>query len=95
MAEDFKDFDAAIGEVEDRYEKFQYGGETFEVNLNVSAGPLLRWMEVGGGAQSVPALLQVFFSEEDYDRLLAIEAPWAEMELLMLWLVEELGTAKN
>lgn len=95
MAEDFKDFDAAVDEVEDRYKKFQYGGETFEANLNVAAGDLLRWMEHGGSTESIPALLKVFFTEDDYDRLLDVDAPWSKMEDLMIWLVAELGTEKN
>jgi hypothetical protein len=91
MAEDFKDFDAAVAEVEDRYAKFQYGGETFEADLNVSAGALLTWMESGGSAESIPGLLRVFFDQDEYDRLVAIDEPWSKMEQVMLWLVGELS----
>lgn len=91
----FKDFDQAVSEIEDRFVKFQFAGEAFEINLNVPAGKILKWMEHGNRLEAIPALLRTFLSNEDYDRLIGTNANWAKMEALVTWLAEELGGQGN
>ena len=97
MAEEttFKDFDDAVDEVEDRWAEFRFEGEDFKVNLNVEAGPLLRWMESANKVEGIPQLLKTFLDEDDYERLLSTGAKWPKMESLVTWLAEELGDSGN
>jgi hypothetical protein len=95
MAEGYKNFDDAIAEKEERTTKFTLAGEDFEVNLNVKAGPLLRWMESASRVEGIPKLLQLFLDEEDYQRLLDTDADWDRLEALVVWLAQELGDSGN
>ena len=95
MADGFKNFDDAVIEVEDRKTKFTFEGETYEVSLNVKAGPLLRWMESASRVEGIPKLLKLFLGDEDYERILDSDAEWAKLEALVLWLAQELGDSGN
>lgn len=107
MSSDFKDFDAAKAEVEDRWTKFQFAGEMYEVNLNVDGGEILTWMEEGSKIQAIPKLLQTFLGMDDYKRIVnssrvpgepkkdAGGVEWSRYEALVEWLAEELAGSGN
>ena len=98
MAEGYKnfdEFDAAEDEVAERTAKFTFQSEDYEVDLNIDAGPLLRWMESASRVEGIPKLLKLFFSEEDYEKILDSGAKWAKLEKLVLWLSQELGDSGN
>ena len=92
MADIFKDFDAAVAEVEERTAEFPIGGETFEVNLNIAAGPVLEWMRNSEKTEAVPKLLIMFLGEDDYNRLVANpNVDWKRMRALVTWFAEEMA----
>jgi len=95
MAEGYKNFDEAIAESVDRSTKFTIAGESFEVNLNVKAGPLLEWMESASRVEGIPKLLKLFLDKDDYKRLLSTDINWDRLEDLVLWLAQELGDSGN
>lgn len=104
---DFKDFDKAVSEIEDRWTDFQFAGEMYHINLNVDGGEILKWMEEGSKIQAIPKLLQTFLGDKDYERIVnASRVPgepkkeaggieWSRYESLVEWLAEELGNSGN
>lgn len=95
MSEGYKDFDQAEGEVEERMAKFTFETVDYEIDLNIDAGPLLRWMESASRVEGIPKLLRLFFDEEQYEGILDSGAKWAKLEKLVLWLAQELGDSGN
>lgn len=95
MAEGYKNFDDAVDEVEERHTKFTFEGTDYEVDLNIDAGPLLRWMESASKVEGIPKLMRLFFSEEDYESILDSGVKWSKLERLVLWLAQELGDSGN
>jgi hypothetical protein len=88
----FKDFDDAASEMEDRTVEFVIGGDTFEVNLNVPAGRVLRWMRNSQKTEAVPELLEMFLGEDDFDRLTKNpNISWNQMSALLTWFAEEMA----
>lgn len=95
MAEGYKNFDEAVAEKEERHAKFTFEGNDYEVDLNIKAGPLLRWMESASRVEGIPKLLRLFLDEEQYEQVLDSDADWAKLEKLVLWLAQELGDSGN
>ena len=95
MADGFKNFDDVVDEVEERTTKFTFEGTDYEVELNIDAGPLLRWMESASRVEGIPKLLRLFFDEAEYEKLLDSGAKWSKLERLVLWLAQELGDSGN
>ena len=91
----FDEFDAADAEVEERTTKFTFAGEDYEVDLNIEAGPLLRWMESASKVEGIPKLLKLFLDEEGYEQILDSGVKWSKLEKLILWLSQELGDSGN
>ena len=91
----FMDFDAAAserGEKEERLATFVYGGETFEVDLNVHAGKMLLWMRGGQSLDAVPEMLVLFLGEDRFQELCALDDPdWEELQSVIEWLAGLLG----
>lgn len=95
MAEGYKNFDEAIAEKEERHAKFTFEGHDYEVDLNIKAGPLLRWMESASRVEGIPKLMRLFLDDEQYEQILDSDADWAKLEKLVLWLAQELGDSGN
>ncbi len=98
MTEDttqFKDFDDAVAEVEERRTSFQFAGEMYEVDLNVDGGSILRWMEHADKIEAIPQLLRTFLGDEDYERITDAGVEWSRYEALVSWLASELGDSGN
>lgn len=95
---DFRDYDEAVAELEDKWFEFRFGGEDFKANLNIDGGLMLRWLERStdrvNGAAALPELLRHVMAD-DYDRLLATKQPWPKYEALMLDVFEHLGGSGN
>ena len=89
------DFDAAVGEIEDRPYSFMYGGNQYDIDLNVDAGRLLRWMENADKIQAIPGMLRVFLSEEQFDQITEPGETWQKMEMVVNRLAEELGSGSG
>lgn len=87
----YKNFDEAQREIQDRTTKFTFEGRDFEVNLNVKAGPLLRWMRSASKVENIPGILELFFNEEELEWLLNSDADWPKMEELLVFLSNQLG----
>ncbi len=85
------DFDAAIGEVEERPFSFKYEGMEYTVDLNVEAGPMLVWMESADTIRAIPALLRIFLDDEQYKSIVESSAKFPKMEALVSKFAEELG----
>lgn len=85
------DFDAAVAEIEERPYSFLYGGNTYDIDLNVDAGLLLRWMEHADSVKAIPGMLRVFLDDEQFDQITQPGQPWQKMELVVNMLAEELG----
>lgn len=95
MSQGYRNFDEAVRETEDRTTKFTFEGRDFEVNLNVKAGPLLKWMRSASRVEGIPTLLEMFFTPEEFEWMLNSSADWSKMEELMLYLIQELGDSGN
>jgi hypothetical protein len=96
----FMDFDAAAAErgpkKKARIAKFVYGGETFEVDLNVHAGTMLLWMRGGQSLSAVPEMLVMFLGEDRFQELCALDDPdWEELQEVIEWLAGLLGESGN
>jgi hypothetical protein len=91
----FKDYDAAAAEVEDRWQEFKFGGEHFKVNVNVDGSIILNWMENAQAVSSMVTLLKAIMGEDEYKRLLATRQPWAKYEMLLTDLFSLLGGPGN
>ncbi len=94
-AVEFYDFDAAMGELEDRPYGFTYGGENYTVDMNVDAGKMLMFFANSGDLKSIPILLRVFLSDEQYDAIAAAGEPFQKLELLIGKFAEELGSGSG
>jgi len=95
MAEGYKNFDEGVAEVEERHTKFTFAGHDYEVDLNIEAGPLLRWMESASKVEGIPKLLKLFLDDEGYEQILDSGVKWSRLEELILWLSKELGDSGN
>lgn len=94
----FKDFDAAAAErpkKKARIAKFVYGGETFEVDLNVHAGKMLTWMRGGQSLDAVPEMLVMFLGEDRFNELVKLDVDWEELQEVIEWLAGLLGESGN
>lgn len=79
----FKDYDQAINEVEDKWYEFRFGGEDFKVNLNVDGALVLRWMENSSNMAAIVSLTKELMGEDDYKRLLGTGQSWPKYEMLL------------
>jgi hypothetical protein len=93
-----RDFDAAALERRKGKKKskilatFDYGGEVFEVDLNVHAGKMLLWMRGGQKLEAVPEMLVMLLGEDRFLELCALDDPdWEELQDVISWLAELLG----
>ena len=95
----FMDFDAAAAErgpkKKARVAKFVYGGETFEVDLNVHAGKMLLWMRGGQSLDAVPEMLVMFMGEDRFGELCELDVDWDELQEVIEWLAGLLGDSGN
>ena len=85
------DFDAAVGEIEDRPFTFKFEDDEYEINLNVDAGKMLLWMESADTIRAIPALLRVFLDDAQFKQIMESGAKFQKMEALVSKLAEELG----
>lgn len=91
----FYDFDAAMGELEERPFGFTYGGENYVVDLNVDAGKMLLFMENAVSLTSIPTLLRVFLDDEQFAAIAGAGEPFQKLELLVTKFAEELGSGSG
>lgn len=91
----FKDYDAAVAEVEEHVQEFKFGGEHFEVDMNVDGALILRWMENSKDVSSIVRLLKELMGDDNYERLLATGQKWPKYELLLKDLFSILGGSGN
>lgn len=91
----FRDFDFAESEVEGKTTKFTLhtpkGSESFEIDLNVDAFPLMDWLRKADTSAGVPLFLDLFLDEEDQERLRKLKPKWEHLQPIMVWLAGELG----
>lgn len=95
MNDNFKDYDEAVAESEDRWFEFKFGDEHFKVNLNVDGAVILRWMEDSSSVASIVTLLKQLLGDDDYKRLLGTAQPWVKYEALMGDVFRKLGGPGN
>lgn len=95
MSDGFRNFDFAEDEVEGRTTKFTLtttkGSESFEVDLNVDAFKLMDWLRSASKPESVPLFMDLFFDEEDQQRMRDLKPRWENIQPVMVWLSGELG----
>ena len=95
---EFRDYDEAVAELEEKWFEFRFGGEDFKANLNIDGGLMLRWMEQSANredrAGAIPAMLRHVLGN-DYERLLKTKQPWSKYESLMLDIFTALGGSGN
>lgn len=95
---EFKDYDSAVAEIEERWYEFRFGGEDFKANLNIDGGLMLSWLDRSSQvdkAQALPELLRHVLGDGDYDRLIKTRQQWNKYEALMLDIFQELGGLGN
>ncbi len=93
---EFYDFDAAVGEIEERPFGFTYGKANYVVDMNVDASLMLLFFEQSGTLKSIPTLLKIFLNEEQYQAIKDTKGvPFQEMELLIEKFAEELGSGSG
>lgn len=95
VAVEFYDFDKAMGELEERPYGFTYGGEDYTVDMNVDAGKMLVFFENSGDLKSIPTLLKVFLSDEQYAAIAGAGEPFQKLELLIGEFAKELGSGSG
>ena len=102
MTDSFKDFDAIaaeLGEEPDRPVTFQLADQTWEANLTINAGAMLRWMRTGSKVEGIPALLDALMGEKQVikleDALIEKGLDFSIMEKVILWLAEQMGDSGN
>lgn len=102
MTDSFKDFDAIaaeLGEEPDRPVTFLLAEQTWEANLTVNAGAMLRWMRTGSKIEGIPALLDALMGEKQVikleDALIEKGLDFSIMEKVILWLAEQMGDSGN
>ena len=102
MTDSFKDFDAVAAEKgpqPDRPVTFKLAEQTWEANLTVNAGAMLKWMRTGSKVEGIPALLDALMGEK---QVIALEkalqkedVDFSVMEGVILWLAEQMGDSGN
>ena len=95
MSDGFRNFDFSQEELEGRTTKFTLttatGSESFEIDLNVDAEPLMDWLRNASKPESVPLFLDLFLDEEQTKRLWSVKPKWEHLQPVMVWLSSELG----
>lgn len=91
---EFKDYDEAVGEYEGESYKFRFGGEDFEVDLNIDGAVMLEWMRNSSSTASMEKVLKHVLGD-DYPRLIATGAKWPKYQALISDIFTHIGGLGN
>jgi hypothetical protein len=94
VADNFKDFDLAQEEAEEKAIKVKLGGEEYTFPHALPARTVLaqmRWMDETGSipTQVIPEWLASIIGQEVLDEMLENGATWNQLEELLTWLLEK------
>ncbi len=100
MADNYKDFDAALENTADESLDFTMMGKSYSLPSQIPARVVLtqmRFMDESGVVPTsvIPEWLESLLGKEVLDELIQAGATWPQLEELLTWLLEKYGISQE